>query len=341
MIFGGLGARRQMDNPIFSGIPLPGPISGYGGGTFNMDGTVATPSVQTLTDDGQAAPAASQGLLAAAARQMRPRGIFGAPVPVSSEVLTEAQRPGSAAPTPPRPSFDYNSAMASMLPLKPQGSKFLRTVGNIAQVLGPALMAAGGDSAGANALIANLQARRAEDSRRRFETARTLANWQHEDWARQNAADLTASQPFTLGRTRYQFDPQTRQTALLQREPADFQQYATDMGYEPGSPEYMQAAQDYILRGNGPTAVGLDMSLDDHRTDNRKSLENLRQGNRMAYQAAGISGRVAVKTAPTYRDTHPLPQRAPAGRAAGGAPTATGPNGQKIMWNGSAWVPAK
>ena len=33
------------------GIPLPGPISGFGGGTFNLDGSVATP-VDRLGDGG-------------------------------------------------------------------------------------------------------------------------------------------------------------------------------------------------------------------------------------------------------------------------------------------------
>ncbi|NML95463.1 hypothetical protein [Novosphingobium olei] len=322
MIFGGLGARRLLDDAILQ--QLPGPIVGYGGGTFNMDGSVATPDTRDLSEGQQSAELP--------ATETPPKGMFGRPLPMSS---TQATRPIDQAR---KPTFDYEATQAALMPPR-KGSKLVQTLADIAGVLGPALMAASGDGAGASAGIAALNARRQEASRRQWDTNRMLAEWKHQDWARQNAADLDASQPFTLGRSRYQYDPNSGETSMLQHEPADFEDYAAAMGYEPGSPQYVQAAQDYILRGNGPTAVGLDMSLDNHRTNNRATLENLRQQNRLRYQQQGIAGRVQVKSAPTYRDTHPLPQRG-GGRSAASAPTATGPNGQKVMWNGSAWVPA-
>jgi len=337
MMFGGLGARRQMAEAMAAGM-MPGdgaipPASGE-----QMSRGWARPDIQ----DGPA----PGGLLA-----QPPRGLFGGPTPDQApptpmqapQAMPQGMPQGLPQPMPQRGGgFDYGAAQAALLPQKPKGSKFVHTLGDIASILGPALMAANGDQAGANAFIARMAAKKDEASRRQWDTNRMLAEWQHQDYARQNGADLTAAQPFTIGRDRLRYDPQTGQTASIYHGPADFEDYAQKMGFEPGTPEYVHAAQDYILRGNGPTAVGLDMSLDNHRTGNRSTLENQRFQNRSSLQQQGQQGRETLRGLPSYRDTHPLPGRGGGGgRAAGSAPTATGPNGQKIMWNGSAWVPVK
>jgi hypothetical protein len=203
------------------------------------------------------------------------------------------------------PAFDYDAAMAAMLPKKPKGKGIFGSGVHWYDALGlvgDALAAAGGGQGGyGNTMLA----RRMEDDKRRFEAVRALTEWRHADAARQQQADLDASQPFTLGRSRYRLDPTTGQVATLQTAPMDFETYAASQGFKPGTPEYNQAAQDYILRGNGPTAVGLDASLDDHRTGNRVRLEGVRAGNRSALEGQRQAGRASLRSMPTYRDLHP------------------------------------
>ncbi len=120
-------------------------------------------------------------------------------------------------------------------------------------------------------------------------------------------------------------------------QPNGWDAYAAAQGLRPGTPGYKQALQDYVLRGNGPTAFDYDTQLDDHRTGNDLRLEGQRQGNRMR-----------VRQTPTYRDTHAPPPRigAPAGRAgAANAPrmpkVAEGPNGQKLYLRNGRWEDAQ
>jgi hypothetical protein len=130
------------------------------------------------------------------------------------------------------------------------------------------------------------------------------------------------------------------------RQPTDGEQYAAAQGFEPGSPEYATALQDYTLRGNGPTAFGFDRQLDDVRTGNdirlegtrqtgRLGLEGLRQQNRMGLEGARQGNRLQLRTVPQAR----APGFSSPHRAA--RPTATGPNGQKVEWDGHQWVPAQ
>jgi hypothetical protein len=116
-------------------------------------------------------------------------------------------------------------------------------------------------------------------------------------------------------------------------QPTSQEAYALSLGLKPGTTEYNTAMQDYILRGNGPTAYGFDTGLDDHRTSNDGKLEDQRQRNRLR-----------LRGAPTYRDLNPPPPRqaAPASAPRRAArPTATGPNGKKVEWDGKAWVPVQ
>jgi hypothetical protein len=113
--------------------------------------------------------------------------------------------------------------------------------------------------------------------------------------------------------------------------PTAAEQYAGSLGKAPRTSGYNTALQDYVLKGSGPTAFGYDAALDDHRTANDVGVEGLRQRNRMG-----------LRSAPTYRDSNPrpvAPRASPPRRKA--SPTATGPNGEKVMWNGKNWVPAR
>ena len=112
---------------------------------------------------------------------------------------------------------------------------------------------------------------------------------------------------------------------------------------KPGTREYNTALTDYVLRGNGPTAYGYDQSLEDQRAANDTTLEGVRQGNRVDLETIRQNNRVNLRGVPSYRDTNPAPPRASGGAPSsgrGGRRTATGPNGEKIEWNGRAWVPA-
>ena len=325
----------------------PGLISGYGGGTWNTDGSVATP-VNGMGDpmarpDGPGATAigwddAGTDTLPALPPPSLPtprrRGMFGsaAPTPMSGFPAVSAmgeRTTGNGFPGRPA-GFDYDGALASMLPQHKKRS----TLEKIATVALPVLMALGDNQAGANAFVQNQVAQRNQRQRQRDTTLSTIERWKHDDFARQNGADLRASAPRVIGRSMVQYNPTSGGVSELYDGPEDFETYAATQGLEPGSQEYFDAVQDYVLKGDGPTAYQHDRGLDDYRTGNRIKIEGVRQGNRMGLEGVRQNNRVATHGLPTYRDTHP--------RASGGAarPTATGPNGQKVEWNGSAWVPA-
>ena len=121
----------------------------------------------------------------------------------------------------------------------------------------------------------------------------------------------------------------------IYQAPTAAEQYAGSLGETAGTPGYRTALQDYTLKGSGPTAYGYDVALDDHRTANDRGMERLRQ-----------VGRASLRGQPTYRDLNPPPLRVGASRAGASprkkrGPTATGPNGEKIEWNGSEWVPVR
>lgn len=141
--------------------------------------------------------------------------------------------------------------------------------------------------------------------------------------------DWKESQPdyFMSGRDRVRYNPRTGQAEVVYDGTEDFEQYAQTMGLQPGSDEYFTAVQDYVLRGNGPTAYGFDKQLDDYRTANDKRLDDYRTGNRLR-----------VRSQPTYRDRNPPARRS---GAAPKRPRATNAQGQAVEWNGKEWVAAK
>lgn len=127
--------------------------------------------------------------------------------------------------------------------------------------------------------------------------------------------------------------------------PTRGQQYAQSLGLEEGSDPYNNAIRDQELGANGPTGFGNSQALENLRTGNRRGLEAQRQANRVGLEGVRQNNRMGVRGAPTYRDLNPPPPRVSGpGRAAprrSAMPTATGPNGEKVQWNGRAWVPAQ
>ena len=128
-----------------------------------------------------------------------------------------------------------------------------------------------------------------------------------------------------------QYDPNSGGVNEVYDGAEDFETYAETQGLEPGTQEYFDAVQDYVLKGDGPAAYERDQGLDDYRTGNRLKIEGARQGNRESLEGIRQRNRVTTRGLPTYRDANPRP----GGKA---RPTATGPNGQKVEWDGSAWV---
>lgn len=132
---------------------------------------------------------------------------------------------------------------------------------------------------------------------------RAYAAGERERIIKANAPDY-----FMSGSDRVRFDPATGKSTVVYDAPEAFQTYAQSMGYQPGTPEYQTAAQDYVLRGNGPTAYRYDSDLENDRQENRVELEGTRQRNRLT-----------LRGTPTYSDMHPRP-RATGGGGSGGAP---------------------
>lgn len=339
--------REEAFDPraVPNATPLPGPIGGFGGGTWKVDGSQATP-VNRMGNEPMFEPTAGGASALGwdeggtqtlpVLTTVRSQGIFGTSQTVEPDnafprVSAMGERLASNG-MPGRPvgqSFDYDGALASMLPQRKKRS----TLEKIASIAAPVLMGLGGNQAGANAFIASQQSRRDADERQRLSALSMIGRWKHDDFARQNGADLRASAPRVIGRSMVQYDPNSGGVNELYDGPEDFESYAETMGLEPGTQEYFDAVEDYVLKSDGPTAYEHDKGLDDYRTGNRLRIEGERQGNRESLEGLRQRNRVTTRGLPTYRDANP--------RAGGKArPTATGPNGQKVEWNGTAWVPA-
>lgn len=213
-----------------------------------------------------------------------------------------SQRPRAAdgLPTTPlggsmRQPFDYQAALET---LRGEQKKF-----------GPWKMAAAvlADSltGRTQALPTLLHMKNAQEQRNQS-AAKQLLDWKYRDFARQNEADLRASNPFTIGRDRVSYNPATGQSDVVYDGAEDFELYAQELGLEPGTEEYFQAVEDYVLRSSGPSAHDRDMSLDDHRTANDQSLENLRYGNRRAMEVLRQGNRRGMVD---YRNANPPPSR--------------------------------
>ena len=203
---------------------------------------------------------------------------------------------------------------------------------------------------------------------------RNLAETERKRLAQQNAP-----QYFKSGNDYVAYDPRTRQSNVLYQGQSDAEDYAASLGYQPGTPQFSTAMQDYVLRANGPTAYGYDVDLEGVRQENREDLEGVRQRNRLSLRqtptygqlnprpsgGGGGTGGGARPSRPSMagvvapildkvRRGVPLtdaeqkawsmyrPGRGGSGgsQPSGGARTATDPKtGRKVQWNGRAWVP--
>lgn len=259
--------------------PMPGAIVGYGGGTFDLDGRQVTSGrsgehawpVQGPRGDNEVARAAT----------------FPDPSPPD---LQPMNAPGGNDPTPlqqTRP--DYRTMIEEALGPRPE----LHGARKWAAILGPALMAASGNQAGANAMIQHL-AEPGRDWDARNRQARLLGvQWQREE--DREAAKRNEPQFFSGNEDRIRFDPITGKSTRVYDAPQDFEDYARAQGLEPGTDGYFTAVEDYVLRGNGPTAFQYD-----------KDLEAVRQAGRISQEAARQANRLGVID---YRNANPPPAR--------------------------------
>jgi hypothetical protein len=214
-----------------------------------------------------------------------------------------------------RQPFDYSAALKAMAGDQSQPSRWQ----TMAAIAGDTLMRAGGGQGGGIASI--LLQQRQQQQERLSEATQTVTDWQQRDWARQNQADLDAAAPFTIGRSRLQFDPASGDTQALYTGPEDFDLYAEGLGLQPGSPEYFAAVEDYVLRSSGPSAHDRDLAMDDRRTDNDATLEGIRYGNRLGLEGVRQSNRVGLEDTRQGNRValRNMPPRRAAGAGRGGA----------------------
>ena len=312
---------------LFGKAPaMPGPIGGFGGGTWNLDGSAATPamaSAQVAPSTGGIVPDALRGndaLLQQQAMAQRAAAIAGGATIEAQEGAPnhwsvegfDRMRAESPAPSQQgsmmgggplggsmRQPFDYEKAIATLAgeQRKPKDwQKVLAVVGDVATSLG------GGSPYAVRTMMAHQQAQQDRVQRAR----ETILGWQHDAYSDQRRADLRAANPFTIGRDRLAYDPATGETSVLYRGPQDFQLYAEELGLEPGSEEYFKAVEDYVLKSNGPSAYDRNVSLDDHRTANDASLERQRFDNRRSMEQVRQSNRRGMVD---YRNANPPPSR--------------------------------
>ncbi|MGB6104681.1 MAG: hypothetical protein WBF88_12645, partial [Pusillimonas sp.] len=105
------------------------------------------------------------------------------------------------------------------------------------------------------------------------------------------AQEYEQSKPqfFMSGEDRVSYNPLSGESQMVYDAPEDFQLYADQMGFEPGTDEYNDAMADYVLRSAGPTA-----------NDGRQFLENLRQQNRLSMEGERQKNRMQLRQTPTY-----------------------------------------
>lgn len=243
-----------------------------------------------------------------------PQGVFGANSLVATpEQEAETERLSQMYPDAGplggsmRQPFDYAAAMAALAGNQAQPSRSQMIAGTVGDMLA-------GASGGQATFLPSLQAQRQAQSHRLDAANRQVLDWQQADWARQNAADLNAAAPFTIGRSRLQFDPASGQTDALYTGPEDFDHYAERLGLQPGTEDYYNAVEDYVLRANGPSAFDRYVQLDDHRTGNDIRVEGVRQSNRVGLEDHRQGNRIELRGIPQARSAP-----APRSRRSGGA----------------------
>lgn len=191
-------------------------------------------------------------------------------VNTSPPSLPPANMPGGNQPTPLVPSdapTDYSAILREALGPRPELHGFRK----VASILGPALMAATGDQAGAAAMIADMRRPGQEYDRRMQEGALEAVKWQRaDDEARRKQNE---PQYFSGSEDRVRYDPSAGTAERVYDAPQDFEDFAAAQGHQRGTQDYYDAVDDYVLRGNGPTAFKYDRDLETVRQAGRASIE--------------------------------------------------------------------
>lgn len=271
--------------------PFPDPVPMSPGGAI----------LQSITASGNLDPSTNGGMI----RYRTPDGtLHGEKLPMNaagqSIVATpeqEAESARIAAQVGGRP--DYAAILRGALGERPK----MNTVQTIASIVGPALLAASGNEGLAMQMASQVGARGREWDERARQADLTAAKWSREDEIA--ARERNAPKYLSGASDQLRLDPATGKVERIYDAPEDFETYAGAQGHQPGTQAYFDAAQDYVLRGNGPTAFQFDRDLEAIREAKAKSIEAARQVNRER-----------LRGLPTYRDTHAPPARP---RSNGGA----------------------
>lgn len=115
----------------------------------------------------------------------------------------------------------------------------------------------------------------------------------------------TAPETFNNGPDRVQYDANSGQSNVVYQGKDDWTRYADSLGLQPGTPQYAAAQKDFALRAQGPDAFQQQQALQSQRFSDQQALRSM----------------------PTYGQTHPS---AGGGRAA--RPTATRVVGGKAYY---------
>lgn len=205
--------------------------------------------------------------------------------------------PGSYAPS----AADGASMLPSLMGLteqapRPQATPQMNGWRMAAGAIGDALARQNG---GVASFAPALQQHREQEALRQ----RQEALWGRENTQRQEDHRWTvesearkAAQPqfFMAGDDRVRYDPTSGQATTIYDAPTAAEAYAAALGVKQGTPEYTSALRDFVLRGNGPTALAGRVDLEGVRQNYRVGLEGVKQGNR-----------ASLRSTPTYAQAHP------------------------------------
>lgn len=162
----------------------------------------------------------------------------------------------------------------------------------------------------------------------------------------------TAPKTYELNNNVYRFDPQAGAAERIIQGQTEAERYAETLGFQPSSPDFIGAVQDYTLKNDGPTAFGQNRTLQNDR---------LRQSDTNSIRSAATSAANSARSAATSRansltstagQLRSTAARIRAGEGRGGgrngrsggrvAPEGMiiqGAGGQKLIKRGGQWVP--